>query len=95
MGGAIGKFSSAASKKSRFGPGGMTDQEDGISILDPLQLGPAMFDKPADPPKPAPAPPPPDTSEAVMKEMSRAATDRELRKSGGRSAAFQLRGGRK
>lgn len=50
----------------------------GISILDPLQLGPALFDKP-DIPKPKPAPAPVDETKILFREMARTQTDQALR----------------
>lgn len=63
----------------------------GFSPLDPLQLGPALFDAPPAPPKPKPPPPPPDEAAPLFRELARADTDRRLRASRGSLQSFKPR----
>lgn len=81
MGGPVGGALSQISKKTKIGGA------NGVSPLDPLQLGPKMFDK-ADIPDPAAPPPPVDAADPYFKALARQATERQLRQGKGRTNAF-------
>ncbi len=63
----------------------------GFSFLDPLQIGPSLFDSPEAPPSPKPPPPPPDETIPLFREIARAETDRRLRSGRGSLGSFQRR----
>lgn len=50
----------------------------GVSPLDPLGLGPSLFDDPKVP-KPKPPPPPVDETKILFREMARTQTEQALR----------------
>lgn len=77
----LGNMLSDVSKKTKIGGA------NGISPLDPLQLGPSMFDSPGIP-KPTPPPAPVDGSDAYFRELARMNTDRRLRAGKGTAASF-------